>query len=187
MLVYNSPVVLTFTLLAGAVLAADTFLGGWLTPLFFSSKGFFNPFSPFSYLGLFTHIIGHENWAYLSGNFILILMVGPLLEEKYGSKKIFLMIMITAFVTGISHMVFFSTGVFGASGIVFMMLILASFVNVERRQIPITFILAVTLFIGQEVLSSFKPDNISQFGHILGGACGGFFGMCSAPRNGSEI
>jgi len=181
-LVYNAPVILTFALLAGLVLLIDMIAGGWIIPAFFSSSGFFNPFSPLFYTGIVSHILGHANWNHFISNFILILMVGPLLEEKYGSFRLLFMILVTAAATGILNAIFFSAGLMGASGIVFMMLILASFANVKRGEIPLTFLVAVALFLGQEFINSVKPDNISQFGHILGGAFGGLFGILFLPK-----
>jgi rhomboid protease GluP len=186
MLVYNAPVVLTFAILSTIVLFFDTLLGGWLTRAAFSSRGIFNPFSPLDYAGLFTHILGHANWTHLSGNFVIILLVGPMLEEKYGSQRLLSMILVTAIATGITSALLLSTGIMGASGIAFMMLMLASFVNVRQGQIPITFLLAAGLFLGQEFFNSFRADNISQFAHILGGCCGGLFGMYYLPRQGSS-
>lgn len=51
---------------------------------------------------------------------MLILVVGPLLEEKYGSGAIASVIITTALVTGIVHWLLFpGTMLLGASGVVF--------------------------------------------------------------------
>ena len=70
---------------------------------------------------------------------------------------------------------FFSKGLFGASGIVFMCILLSSYANAQKGEIPLTFVLIAALFIGKEVLSAFSHDNISQMAHIVGGLCGGIF------------
>jgi membrane associated rhomboid family serine protease len=101
-----------------------------------------------------------------------------MLEEKYGSSSIAMMILITAAVTGIFNILFFKTALLGASGIAFMMILLGSFVNIERGKIPLTFILVVVIFIGREIVEGlFIQDNISQLTHIAGGVCGAFFGF----------
>lgn len=179
-LVYNSPVILTYFILSVAILSLNSIVGGWIIPTFFTA-GPINPLLPTSILGILLHILGHANWQHLTGNFILILLVGPLLEEKYGSLKMVLMIASTAFVTGVLNAIFFSSGIVGASGIAFMMLILASFANSRSGEIPVTFIFAVAVYIGNELLNSLADDNISQFGHILGGILGGVFGIWFAP------
>jgi uncharacterized membrane protein YdcZ (DUF606 family) len=84
---------------------------------------------------------------------------------------------ITALVTGLFNVFFFSTGLLGASGIVFMMILLASFTNFKRGEIPLTFILVLALYLGRELANSFTRNNISEFAHMVGGFCGSLFGF----------
>ena len=43
---------------------------------------------------------------------------------------------------------------------------------------PISFLLILVLYLGNEVLNSFNSaDGISHFAHIIGGACGSLFGF----------
>jgi hypothetical protein len=65
----------------------------------------------------------------------------------------------------------------GASGVVFMLILLVSFTNVRGGEIPITFILVALLFIGKELLSGLEANNISETAHIIGGVCGSIFGF----------
>lgn len=44
--------------------------------------------SPLFYVRLFGHVLGHASWDHFTGNILLILVIGPMIEEKYGSKKI---------------------------------------------------------------------------------------------------
>ena len=67
---------------------------------------------------------------------------------------------------------------------VFMFIILASITNSEKGRIPITFILICILYLGNEFMNAFRNDNISQLAHIVGGACGGFFGLFIAHTGG---
>lgn len=164
----------------------DSLLGGRFTPTFFATYPGFRLTSPLFYFQLISHTLGHHNWAHLAGNFSLILLVGPILEEKYGSKKLLKMMFITALVTGILNALFFSTGLLGASGLAFMMILLVSFTNHREGEIPLTFILIVVLFLAKEVVQAFSNDDISQFAHIMGGICGslfGFFGGAKLSRN----
>ncbi|MBN1463558.1 MAG: rhomboid family intramembrane serine protease, partial [Paludibacteraceae bacterium] len=110
-------------------------------------------------------------------NLMLMLLIGPVLEEKYGSKKMLLMIIITAITTGITHKLLFSSGLWGASGIVFMLIILISFTNLKSGKIPLTFILVLIVYFGKEFVTMTQTDNISQFAHIFGGICGGAYGF----------
>jgi rhomboid protease GluP len=174
---YNAPVILSFTLISAAVLFLDQFLGYRLTRSFFVVYPDFDPGSVLSYLRLFTHVIGHRDWVHLMSNFSFILLIGPILEEKYRSGTMLAMLLITALVTGILNVVFFSTALMGASGVVFMLILLSSFTNIRAGEIPLTFLLVLVLFLVKEVSSAFAQDNISQFAHIIGGICGSFFGF----------
>jgi rhomboid protease GluP len=125
---------------------------------------------------LFSYILGHANWAHFSGNFIIILITGPMLEEKYGSKVLIQLILVTAFVTGVIHVIFSSAALLGASGIVYMFIILSSFTNAQKGKIPLTLIIVFFVFVGREIFGgAFAQDNISQLAHIIGGLCGALF------------
>jgi membrane associated rhomboid family serine protease len=179
---YNSPVILSYTLVAVVVMALSTITGGVSTDQFFSVQPGLSFFSAVTYFRLFSHVIGHANWVHLAGNFSLILLIGPLLEEKYGSILMFVMIFVTAIITGLLNILFFSTGLYGASGIVFMLILLSSLSKVKSGHIPLTFILVVVLFLGKEIVDSFRPDGISQFAHIAGGICGSVFGFLKREK-----
>jgi len=172
---YNAPVILTFTLLSTAVLIINQVAGGF-TEAFFVSFPTFNG-SILDFVRLFTHVAGHRNWLHLMSNFSFILLIGPVLEEKYRSGPLLVMLLVTALATGILNIIFFSTGLMGASGIVFMLILLSSFTNIRSGEIPLTFILIVVLFLAKEFINAFAEDNISQFAHIIGGICGSLFGF----------
>ncbi|RKX93797.1 MAG: rhomboid family intramembrane serine protease [Spirochaetes bacterium] len=181
---YNAPITLTFALLSACILLLDQFTGQTLILRFFSipGKGYFNPASPLEYIRLFSHILGHAGWAHLLGNFSIILLIGPILEEKYGSAPFFMMILTTALVTGVLNVLFFPTGLLGASGAAFMMILLAPFTNTKSGDIPLTFILIVILYITKQVYSSFQNNSIAEFAHLAGGACGSIFGFFHLHR-----
>jgi membrane associated rhomboid family serine protease len=180
---YNAPTVLTFTFICAVVLIlSQTILPGLASYWFMIPRGGFVPGNPRCWVSLFTHVAGHANWTHLISNFSFILLIGPILEENYGSLSLLFMILITALVTGILNMLFFHTALMGASGVVFMMILLASFTNFTKGEIPLTFILVLVLYLGRELFNSFSNDNISQFAHIVGGFCGSLFGFFHQPR-----
>ncbi len=117
------------------------------------------------------------------GNFAFILLLGPILEEKYGSASLAIMIVVTAVVTGLLNILFLPTGLLGASGVVFMMILLSSFTNIRQGGIPLTFILIVVLFLAQEIANSLREDSVSQFAHISGGIIGSLFGFLRPRRS----
>lgn len=174
---YNSPVVLTFTLISFIALILGELTDRKSTYLLFSVYRS-SLTDLFFYIRLFGHVLGHADMEHFVNNFIIILLIGPMLEEKYGGKSLIKMISITAVITGLLNIILFDTALLGASGIVFMMILLSSFVNIERGRIPLTFIVIVCIFIGREVIDGiFTKDNISQLTHIVGGICGAYFGF----------
>lgn len=173
---YNSPLILTFTLIAAAVMIVDTVFSGFTTSLF-AFRGTFDFSAPLDYFRLFSYTAGHAGWAHLLGNFAIILLIGPILEEKYGAKDLLFMMAVTALVSSTLSILLFDNGGLGASGIVFMLIMLSSFANFRAGTIPMTFVLVALLWLGQEVVNALSNDNISQFGHIVGGIVGGLFGF----------
>ena len=187
---YNAPTVLTFTFLSAIILVLSQTLAPSLMKQWFvvSGKDSFSAGSVRCWITLFTHVLGHANWPHLVSNFSFILLIGPILEEIYGSVSLLIMIAITALVTGALNAAFFSSGLLGASGVVFMMILLASFTNFTRGEIPLTFILVLVLYLGRELFNSFgssgSPGNISEFAHIVGGFIGSLFGFFRRGRKG---
>lgn len=181
---YNAPVILTFTLLSFLSLVL-----GWITKGASTDKLFCvyrsRLFDPMMYIRMFTHILGHADYNHFIGNFTVILLVGPMLEEKYGSKQLLEMIAVTAFVTGFIQVIFFpGTALLGASGIAFMLILLSSFANYQKGRIPITLILVAIIYLSGEIVDGlFQKDNISQMGHIIGGICGCVFGWFISRKN----
>ena len=70
------------------------------------------------------------------------------------------------------------TMLLGASGIVFMMIVMASLAGMRDGCIPITLILVLVLYLGNEIVDGVMlSDNISQLTHIIGGICGAVLGL----------
>lgn len=174
---FNSPVILTFSLICVAVFFIDKALFGTLMPWF--TLGHVSMANPMSLVTLVSHVAGHASLEHLLGNLTFVLLLGPIIEEKYGSNRLLVMMVATALVTAVLNILLFHTGLLGASGIVFMLILLVSFTNSKSGEIPVTFILVALLFIGKEVMLSLQTDQVSQFAHIIGGICGSFFGFRS--------
>jgi len=175
---YNAPVVLSFSLIALLVLILSSVTDAGLTSLLFCV--YRAPLTdPLFYVRLFTHVLGHGSWAHYFSNIMYILLLGPMLEEKYGSRPLLFGILLTAFVTAVAHLLLNgSAALLGASGVVFMMILLASFASFRHGTIPLTFLLIAGIYIGNEIITGiFTTDNISQLSHIIGGACGAFLGV----------
>ena len=173
----NAPVILWLTVIALAVLILNTLPLVNMIYIFGARRtGFLDPMQ---YVRLFTHVLVHADIPHYVGNFMMILAIGPMVEEKYGSGRLLMIIVITAFVTGLVKVIFFPGVVLvGASGIVFMLILMASFTNIRQGRLPITVLLVAVLYIGNEILSGlFTVDNVSRSSHIIGGLCGAVFGV----------
>lgn len=187
---FNSPVILTFCMVCAIILLLDktvlankNFIAGiFSVPGGFRAEVPFNSKSVLDYIRLIIHVFGHADWTHLAGNLTFILLLGPLLEERYGSPMIALMMTVTAFVTGVLNACFMPTPLFGASGIAFMLIILASFTSISKNEVPLSFILVFIVFLGSEIFSGGDKTNISVVAHVAGGLCGSLFGFMIAPK-----
>lgn len=74
------------------------------------------------------------------------------------------------------------TASLGASGIVFMLILLSAASTRKSSKIPLTLILVALIYLGQEVLAIFQKDNISQLAHLIGGLCGVLLGFLLPPK-----
>ena len=175
---FNSPVILGFTIACFFVLVIDWITGGTSTNTLFSVYRS-SISSPLTYVRFFGHVLGHAGWEHFIGNIMLILVVGPLLEEKYGSSNILFVIIATALVTGLINFVFFPHAqLLGASGVVFALILLSSFTSFKEGKIPVTFLLVAVIYIGEQVYQGiFIQDNVSNLTHIVGGGVGSSLGF----------
>ena len=149
--------ILTFFLLSLLVLFLDQWTGGWTTMhLFCVYRSSLK--DPLFYIRLFGHVLGHAGWEHFLNNMLLLLVVGPPMEEKYGSKALL-------------------------GGIVFMLIMLSSLAGFSGG-IPVTMLLVAALYFGQQVYDIILVhDNVANFMHIVGGLCGTAFGYYFAlPR-----
>ncbi len=174
---YNSVLILSYFFISLVALIINKITSGASNKLLFSSYRS-SLFNPLTYIRFFTHAIGHENWHHFSNNFIYILLIGPMLEEKYGTINLLIMFLITAGATGIINSIISKNVILGASGNVFRLIVLSSFVNIQAGKIPLTLILISAFYIVNEIIEGvFKTDRVSHLGHLLGAVAGCIFGF----------
>ncbi|MBR3273718.1 MAG: rhomboid family intramembrane serine protease [Clostridia bacterium] len=175
---FNSPAILVFALACVAVQVLNVLTHGASNRLLFSTYRA-SLLNPLTWLRCVTHVLGHADWGHLLNNMMMLLILGPMLEEKYGPANIVFVMLATAIATAVVIMIFFpNVALLGASGIVFAMILLSSITSTDGHTIPLTFILVAVLYIGQQVYEGiFVADNISQLGHIVGGVVGTALGF----------
>jgi len=173
---YNSVVILSYFFISLVVLVLGKITNKKSNiKIFSTSRG--SVFNPLTYIRMFTHIFGHDGWNHFRNNFLYILLIGPMVEEKYGSIILLKMILITAFVTALVNIVIGNKRILGSSGISFMLILLSSLANIESGRIPVTLILIFIFYVLSEIVDGiFKKDNISHLSHIIGAISGVVFG-----------
>ena len=177
-LAFNSPAVLGFAGVCLVAMVLNLLTDGA------SNRALFSVYrapltNPLTWLRMVCHVFGHADWNHLLNNMMYVLLVGPMLEEKYGSVNLALVMLATALLTGLANFIFFpGTMLLGASGIVFALILLSSISRTEGGAIPVTFILVAILYIGQQVWQAITVrDNVSYMAHIAGGAVGAGLGF----------
>ena len=175
---FNAPAVLCFALLSLGALGLSVLTGGASNRLVFSvyRSSFFHPMT---YVRLFCHVLGHTSFSHYVGNMALILALGPIVEERYGSWRLLFMFALTAVVSGLFHIFFGgNSALMGASGLVYMLIFLASTSGAKGGEIPLTLVAVAALYLTQEIMGGlFSLDDISHLSHIVGGACGAVIGL----------
>ena len=92
---YNAPVSLTFALLSLGALIANHFTGGWSNAHLFSVYQC-SLADPLAWVRFFGHVLGHSGYGHYIGNMVLILVLGPNLEDRFGSWTVLWAILFTA-------------------------------------------------------------------------------------------
>ena len=175
---YNSPVILSFALLSLGALVLGELTGGETTWALFTTYP--APLTdPLTYVRLFGHVLGARGLAALHRQHADAAGHRPAMEERYGGGALALSIAATALVSALAQWLLFpDTALLGASGIVFMLIVMASLSGMRRGELPLTLLLVLVLYLGQEVLAGlFTRDNISQLTHIIGGLMGAVLGF----------
>lgn len=172
---FNAPITLTFVGICLLALVLDALTLGRSTDSVFSTYKS-SLLDPLMYVRLIGHVFGHAGYSHFISNMLYILLLGPMLEEKYHDKLI-IVIIATALVTGVCNNIFSpNTQLLGASGVVFAFILLASITGRDDG-IPITLILVAILWVGGEVMGLTNSDGISHITHIIGGIVGAIIGL----------
>ena len=175
---YNSPVIITYLIISVIAWLLNIITSGKSNKLLFTSYRS-SIFNPLTYIRLFTHSIGHVDLSHLIHNFLFILLIGPMIEEKYGSINLLVMLLITSLVIGLFNTIFSNYSITGASGNVYMLIVLSSFSNISEGKVPITLVLILVFYIISEFTSRIFEGNKKTYhtGHLLGALCGIGFGF----------
>ena len=152
--ILDAPVPVFFVLICTVFFLIDTFLLKKNNTLNLTSSpttaGGSLPFlisQPLSYLRLFLYVFGFSSPQMLVTDLIFIMLLGPAIEERYGSIVIAIMMAVSALFSGVLNACFCKTSLRGASCIIFMLIFLNSFMSLSKKKIPLSFIFVVVLYV----------------------------------------
>lgn len=200
-LLADSKTVLIFAAICSALFIFDAATPGLnLAQILFTCPGnrdsfvrAFDFFSPADYLKIILYAFGHSDVQEFFANLAILLLLGPVLEERYGSKMIALMTGISTLVTGVLCVSLSPISLSGSSQIVFMMIFLTFLTERNRRSIKISWLALLCVYIFLEISVNLESKVIFEKEHsmaavflikntpilfyIIGGSAGGIFGL----------
>lgn len=188
---FNSPVSLIFAIccLVATLLSlylpkgvAEKVANFFNAPNCQSSENAFNWKNALDYFRLFLYVFKHSDWNHLLSNLAFILLLGPMMELRFGKTIFSLMILTATFVAGILCASLLSKPMSGASGIVFMLILLNTLASITKSEIPVTFVLVLVAFLAKEILTAVDTKNIAIIAQIAGAVCGSLFTFLIAPK-----
>lgn len=174
----------TFTISLIVISFVVTLIQEFFIPNFASNFATHNRFD----MGIVLHIFGHSGWDHFLGNVIYIAMLGPSVEDKFGTIPLAIITILSALIIG-TISVISNTPCYGLSSVAYMWVILNTFQSDESEGLPITSIILLFVFVLPEAIAIFtKTDNIAHQNHVLGAICGLGFGiatkiLCSVGSN----
>jgi membrane associated rhomboid family serine protease len=141
---------------------------------------------PLSYLRLILYVFGFANPQLLLIDLILIMLLGPSIEERYGSIVIGIMMAVSALFAGVLNACFCKTSLRGASCIIFMLIFLNSFMSLSKKKIPLSFIFVIALYIAREFFEKSSSGLVGILICLAGGLCGSLFAFLTSPKARAE-
>lgn len=92
---FNAPVVLSLVAISFLATLLNYITDGASGRMLFMT--YHSPLlSPLTWVRAITHIFGHADWSHLIGNMSYLLLLGPMLEEKYKSSTLAIVVVLTA-------------------------------------------------------------------------------------------
>ena len=167
---YDAPVILSFVIASTIILAVDElFLHGKLISAAFTCRTLhpadgigFDFKNGLDYLRMISHILGNPGWESLLLNSAFLLLLGPTLEERYGSAMLLVMLVMTALVSGVLLVCFGSGNATGSSCIVFMLILLSALTAIAKKDIEFSWILTFILYTAYRMVSATKNFKASS-------------------------
>lgn len=186
---YDAPVTLTFAFISIAFYLVNQLIcKGALDKLFLASPTgssgalAFNRADFLSYIRLVFYVFGSRDFSQLMANVIFILLLGPEIEERYGSVIIGIMLAVTTVFSGVLNACFCLESLKGSSAIVLMMIFLNSFITFSKKKIPLSVVAVFAFFILREFFDKNPNGAVGIIINLAGGLCGSLFAFLASPK-----
>ncbi len=198
--VVDAHVSLVFCIACSLVFILDSsFFRGKLTESVFTCPGAkvavpaFNFKAPLDYLRMLLFCLGNGSWEEFFFSVVIILLLGPAMETRYGSGIFALMAFISILVSGVMTVCISPYAVTGSASIVFTLVILSSLQEFNRKKIPASWagLLAVAvcaqLYFNSRARNAVGFIQVMTFGipvfiQMIAGICGSIFGFLVLPK-----
>ena len=199
---YDAPVTLTFVIVCAIIFLLNMLLtksgkaagleGLLASPTTQAGSLPFIVKQPLSYLRLLLYIFGSGQAGggvaggapVLFTNLILIMLLGPAMEERYGSVIIGIMIFVSALFSGVLNACFCEASLVGAVPVVSMMIFLNAFMSFSKKKFPLSFAAVMIFFVLLQIFSGAGAVKIIIC--IAGGLCGSLFAFLTSPKMKAE-
>lgn len=189
---YDAPVTLTFALISVVIFLLNSFIFKQkmdtiiASPTTAAGALAFSASNFMSYLRILLYPFGSISSTALVSNLIFILLLGPSMEERYGSVIIGIMMCVSTIFSGVLTACFCTISLKGAIPIVFMLIFLNSFMSISKKKIPLSFVMAFILFIVLGISEKNPNGAIGIIINIAGGLCGSLFAFLTSPKARAE-
>lgn len=186
---YDAPVSLSMAILILVLFLIDTLIikkpliaqciqaptvGAGSAPFAFSS--------PKALLGVLFHIFSYMDFNLLLCDLIFIMLLGPFMEERYGSVIIGIMIFVASLFSGVLNACFCKFPASGSTCVVFMLILLDAMMNISKKKISASSIAVLILFIIRLYLVKNENGIIDVIIVIAGGLCGSLLAFMASPK-----
>ena len=126
-----------------------------------------------------TYMFLHSSVQHIVFNMLALVIFGPEIERKYGSKSFLGFYLISGVLCGISHLLFMGGACVGASGALFGLMALYALINPDQKLylyflIPIKskFIIGGIILFELYYFIVGQTDGVSHIAHLIGALCG---------------
>jgi rhomboid protease GluP len=172
---FNCPITLAFLVVVFIVqLAFQTNFSDLFHNLFSVSKPFEWANSS-SYLSLLLFVFSDDGkWQNISNPLLLIVLIGPIVEERVGPIQLVVAGIATTLITSLLHAILFSSNLYGPTCLAYMLVFMASYVNVRKGHAPLSFILVLVLVVLVSA-DQWTEDLRTAFPMITGSLMGWFW------------